>query len=165
MQGFAHGVPRARARNPAGAPGEPHGAHTARGGAIAQWRLTSMRLRPRVLPALAALVTLGLGLGSRALLIGLPAKVLGVAFYATLVYALVVLVAPGVRVGRALVIAIGLCWAIELAQLTPGPAHLSAQHFLLRLVFGATFSVWDLVTYVPGALLGAAVHMAARRGR
>src|SRR4051812_26616588 len=120
-------------------------------------------MRTRLLPALAVLLALGLGLGARAFLTGVPAKVLGVAFYATLVYALVVLVRPEVRVSWALALAVGLCFAIELAQLTPGPAYLSARHFLLRLVFGATFSVWDLVTYVPGALLAAAVHAGARR--
>jgi hypothetical protein len=120
-------------------------------------------MRARVLPALAVLACLGLGLGARAFLTGAPAKILGVAFYATLIYALIVLCAPRVHVGRAFALAVGLCFAIELAQLTPGPAYLSARHFLLRLVFGATFSVWDLVTYVPGALLGAAVHAGARR--
>jgi hypothetical protein len=122
-------------------------------------------LRPRLLPALGAVTALALGLGSRLLLSGLPAKVLGVAFYATLVYALVVVVAPGARVLRALLLSVALCFAVELAQLTPGPAYLSSRHLLLRLIFGTTFSAWDLVTYVPGALLGAAVHALGRRGR
>jgi hypothetical protein len=122
-------------------------------------------IRSRVLPLVAAVLALGLGLASRAVLTGTPAKVLGVALYGTFVYALVVLAAPSVRLGRALAIAIGFCFAIELAQLTPGPAYLSARSRLLRLVFGAHFSAWDLATYVPGALLGAAVHALALRGR
>ena len=120
-------------------------------------------MRTRLLPALGAVAALALGLGSRAFLTGAPAKILGVAFYATLVYALCVLLVPAVRIGRALAVAVAICFAIELLQLTPGPAYLSSRHLLLRLVFGTTFSAWDLVTYVPGALLGAAVHAGWRR--
>lgn len=111
----------------------------------------------------AALVALALGLGARALLTGAPAKLLGVALYATFVYALVLLAAPRVRIGVALAVALAFCFAVELAQLTPWPAYLSSRHVLLRLALGAHFSAWDLVTYVPGALLGALVDALARR--
>lgn len=111
----------------------------------------------------AALVTIALGLLARASLTGLPAKVLGVALYATLVYWVVVCVAPALPVGRVSLVALALCFAVELAQLTPIPAALSARHPLLRLVFGTTFSAWDLPMYAAGVLLAAALHRLALR--
>jgi len=111
-----------------------------------------------------AVVTVAAGLGARALLPPLAAKYVGVALYGTMMVALVVVAAPRAGVAKAAAWALGLCWAVELAQLTPGPAWLSAQHALLRLAFGTTFSGWDLAAYVPGVALGAAVWRRAPRG-
>jgi hypothetical protein len=124
-----------------------------------------MSLRPRLGAAVATVVVLALGLGARKLLVGWPAKVAGVALYATMVYALILVFAPRLRVGRALALCVGLCFAIELLQLTPGPAYLAGRHVLFRLALGATFSAWDLPMYVGGALLGAAAHAAVTRAR
>lgn len=74
-------------------------------------------MRRRLLPTLAVALALAAGLGARAALRGLPAKVLGVAFYATFVYALVVPAWPSVRVGRAFLVAVALCFSVEFAQL------------------------------------------------
>lgn len=102
------------------------------------------------------------GLSARYGLSGFWAKYLGVGLYATIVYALVVFVKPEVLVVRAGAIALFACWLIEFAQLTGVPAILSSKHLILRLVFGYTFSVWDLPAYLLGVLLGVGVHALAR---
>lgn len=111
-----------------------------------------------------AALTVAAGLAARA---GLPpqaAKYVGVALYGTMMVALVAVAAPRAGLARVAAWALGLCWAVELAQLTPGPAWLSSQHVLLRLALGSTFSGWDLVAYVPGVALGASsLHLLRRR--
>ncbi len=121
--------------------------------------------RRRLGAALAAAVTLASGVAARRFLDGAPAKVLGVALGATLVYWLVAFCAPGWRPRKVAGVTLAISWAVEFAQLTPGPAALSARHVLLRMIFGTTFSAWDLPMYGGGVLLGAALHAAAlRRG-
>ena len=110
----------------------------------------------------AAFVTLGAGLAARAFLDGAPAKILGVALWATLVYWLVAFCAPTWRVAQVALSTLAISWTVELAQLTPVPAALSARHVLLRMIFGTTFSAWDLPMYVGGVALGAVVHRLAR---
>jgi hypothetical protein len=112
---------------------------------------------------LAAPLTVAAGLGSRALLGGLAAKVAGDALYTVLVYVLVVVVRPDVRLARAFAVALGVSFAIELAQLTPYPAWLSSKHVILRLIFGTTFGFVDLAGYVVGAFVAVALHAAAIR--
>jgi Protein of unknown function (DUF2809) len=125
-------------------------------------------LRARWEPLLAVPLTMVLGLGSRAWLTGLPAKVAGDAFYTVLIYVLVLVVRPAARVSRAFAIALGVSFAVELAQLTPYPAWLSSKHVILRLIFGTTFGFVDLAGYVVGALAAASAHVVLRgvtRGR
>ena len=55
------------------------------------------------------------------------------------------------RRARAFAVALGLSFAVELAQLTPYPAWLSSKHVILRLIFGTTFGFVDLAGYVVGA--------------
>jgi hypothetical protein len=113
-------------------------------------------------------VTVVAGLGSRALLGGLPAKVAGDALYTVLIYVLAVAVRPGIGLARAFAIALGLSFAVEFAQLTPYPAWLSSKHVILRLIFGTTFGFVDLAGYVVGAVFAIVLHAlwrtAARRG-
>jgi hypothetical protein len=113
-------------------------------------------------------LTVVAGLGSRALLGGLPAKVAGDALYTVLIYVLAVAVRPGIGLARAFAVALGLSFAVEFAQLTPYPAWLSSKHVLLRLIFGTTFGFVDLAGYVVGAVFAIAVHAlwrtAVRRG-
>jgi len=111
----------------------------------------------------AAVVTLGAGLGARAFLDGAPAKILGVALWATLVYWLVAFCAPTWRSRRVAVLTLGISWAVELAQITSVPAALSAKHVLLRMIFGTTFSAWDLPMYAGGVALGVVVDRLAGR--
>jgi hypothetical protein len=119
-------------------------------------------LRARRVALIAVPLTVAAGLGSRALLGGLPAKLAGDALYTVLIYVLVVVVRPDVRLGRAFAIALGASFAVELAQLTPYPAWLSSKHVILRLIFGTTFGFVDLAGYVIGAVVAVALHAAAR---
>jgi hypothetical protein len=111
---------------------------------------------------LAVPLTVAAGLGARALLAGLPAKVAGDALYTVLIHVLVVAAQPDVRPSRAAAVALGTSFAVEFAQLTPYPAWLSSKHVILRLVFGTTFGFVDLAGYVVGAAFALAVHAAAR---
>jgi hypothetical protein len=120
-------------------------------------------LRVRSWPLLAVPVVIAAGLGSRTVLAGLPGKIAGDALYTVLIYVLALAVRPALRTSRAVAIALGLSFAVELAQLTPYPAWLSSKHVILRLVFGTTFGFLDLAGYVVGAIVSAAVHAALRR--
>lgn len=118
------------------------------------------------LPAAAvAIVVVGLGLGVRAVTGGVFAKYAGTTLYAVLLYLLVVLVAVHMRPVLAGAVALGICWSVEFAQLTPVPAALSARHALLRLVFGTSFTATELWWYAIGATLATAAHMAIRHLR
>ncbi len=119
-------------------------------------------IRARRAGLLAVPLIVAAGLGSRALLGGLVAKVAGDALYTVLIYALVVLVRPDVRVLRAGAVALGVSFAVEFAQLTPYPAWLSSKHVFLRLIFGTTFGVIDLAGYLVGAASAVALHTAWR---
>ena len=106
-------------------------------------------------------MTLALGLGSRALLSGWIAKYLGVALWATLVYFIIVWIAPAIAVRRAFFLCVAISFAVELAQLTPLPTALYQLHPLFALIFGTTFNAPDLPAYVVGAAIGALAHRAA----
>lgn len=114
--------------------------------------------RTRVFATIAGAVTLGLGLGIRAAFAGWFGKYAGVALWATLVYFLILWVAPKRPVRQVLVLCVAISFAVELAQLTPGPLALYRIHPLFALVFGTTFNFWDLPAYVVGAGVGAVVH-------
>lgn len=115
-------------------------------------------LRRRRWPLAAVPATIIAGLGSRAVLGGLPAKVAGDALYTVLVYVLVLVVRPDASVRRASAIALGWSFAVEFAQISPYPAWLSSKHVILRLIFGTTFGFTDLAGYVVGAVFAAALH-------
>ena len=121
--------------------------------------------RERGLAAAMASVALGAGLGVR--LGSVPAvvaKYAGVGLWCALVYWLIVFSWPRIAASRACIAAVGIGWAVELLQLTPGPAWLAARIPLSRWVLGTTFSVPDLAAYAAGAAVAAGVHCALRRG-
>jgi len=120
-------------------------------------------IKERLPIAGAACLVLALGLASRYGLSGWAAKYFGVALWSTLVYTLVVLMRPSVRPAVAAAVALAIGFAVEFAQLTPGPAWLSSKHLILRLVFGTTFSAYDLPALVAGVALGAMTHLAVAR--
>ena len=119
---------------------------------------------PDRLPVLlTAVVVLVAGLAVRAYTGGAFAKYAGIALYACLVYVIVRLFVPRASPPVVAPIALGLCWAIEFAQLTPVPANLSERSVLLRLVFGTTFNAPDLLWYAVGVASAAGLHFVTRR--
>lgn len=124
-------------------------------------------LRARIAPGVLLVATIAAGLAVRASpAVPAPvAKYAGVALWSLAVYACVLLCRPPLTVARASLIALALSFAVELAQLTPGPAYLSSKHVLLRLIFGADFGAWDLPAYAGGVLLGALLHRGLLRRR
>jgi hypothetical protein len=82
----------------------------------------------------------------------------GSALYASTMYAFVVFVWPRVAAPLAGIVALGVCWALELAQLTGVPAALSARSIVARLLFGATFDWVDMLWYPVGIVPIVAVH-------
>ncbi|RDG37305.1 ribosomal maturation YjgA family protein [Streptomyces corynorhini] len=118
--------------------------------------------RTRFFAALAAVSTVGAGLGIRAVGSGDVAKYGGDALYTVLVYALVVLALPRARPAVAASGALAFSWAVELFQLTGLPAEWAGRGALARLVLGSTFNVPDLLWYAVGAAACWAVHTSLR---
>ncbi|MFI1064442.1 MULTISPECIES: DUF2809 domain-containing protein [Streptomyces] len=123
---------------------------------------SACRRRTRLLAAGAAVVTVGAGLGLRAVATGSTAKYGGDALYTVLLLTLVVLVAPRLTPLRAAVTALAASWAVEFLQLTAVPAELSRHSTVARLVLGSTFNAPDLLWYVVGAAAGLLLHTALR---
>ncbi|WP_426593965.1 DUF2809 domain-containing protein [Cellulomonas sp. McL0617] len=90
---------------------------------------------------------------------------MGDALYAVLVYVLVVGVVPRVRVTRAAPVALGICVAVELFQLTGLPATIVATRPSARYVLGTTFHAPDLLAYAVGVALAAGLDLAIARLR
>ncbi|MEU9005960.1 DUF2809 domain-containing protein, partial [Streptomyces sp. NPDC048551] len=97
-------------------------------------------VRIRLAAAGAAVVTVGAGLGLRAVAAGDVAKYGGDALYTVLVLALVVLAAPRRSPRRAVATALAGSWAVEFFQLAPVPAALGAHGTAARLVLGSPFN-------------------------
>ncbi|MGL3804644.1 DUF2809 domain-containing protein [Paeniglutamicibacter sp. R2-26] len=109
--------------------------------------------RRRIAAALLVLPVIALGLAARFLAAGPVADLSGGVFYAVLVYVLLVFLRPGAAPWRTAAITLAFCTAIELLQLTPLPAALSAAFPPARLVLGSTFVPLDLAAYALGAVL------------
>jgi hypothetical protein len=97
-------------------------------------------------------VTVGLGLISRKLLLGVHAwdKALGDVLYAAMVYQVLSLVAPTAGKGRLALASFTLCATIELFQLTGVPMRLAQTP--LRWLLGTTFAWEDLLYYALGTV-------------
>jgi len=119
-------------------------------------------LRRRLVAVVVVPVVVLVGLTSRAVSSGPSGSALGDILYATLVYVLVVLVVPRVRPAAVAVVALVLCWFVELAQLTGGPAALAEAWWPLRYLLGTSFVWTDLVLYALGVLLGLVADVSAR---
>lgn len=108
----------------------------------------------------AALVTVGVGLGVRAVLTGVVANVGGVALWSVLVACLIAAVRPSLSAVRLAWITLGISVAVELFQLTGVPLALYRIHRLFALVLGTSFQWADLPAYALGsALAGAMQHL------
>jgi hypothetical protein len=112
---------------------------------------------------IAATVVLVLGLSIRHVTGGALAKDAGDALYATFAYFLVLLVRPALAPWRAGLVAVAFCWAVECAQLTPWPAELSRQSVVFRLALGSRFNIEDLLWYLVGAGVPAALTQVSLR--
>ncbi|MFI8186566.1 DUF2809 domain-containing protein [Actinacidiphila glaucinigra] len=114
----------------------------------------------RLAAAAAAILTVGAGLGLRALAAGNAAKYGGDALYTVLILTLVVLVAPRLSPLAAAATALAFSWGVEFLQLSDMPAELSQRSVVARLVLGSTFNAPDLFWYAVGAAVGGLVHAA-----
>lgn len=119
--------------------------------------------RIRLAAAGAAVVTVGAGLGLRAVASGSLAKYGGDALYTVLLLALVVLVAPRVTPLTAAGSALAVSWGVEFVQLSGVTAELARNSAVARLVLGSTFNPPDLFWYAVGAAAGWLVHTALDR--
>ncbi len=95
---------------------------------------------------------------------GSVAKYGGVALWATLVYFLLLCVAPRLSRGRCFWLCVGISFAVELFQLTPIPRALNEVHTSFVLVFGTSFHAFDLPAYVAGAVLAVGLDCWTSRG-
>ena len=128
-----------------------------------------MVARSRTIYAAALVVTIALGLASRAWAARLPwwlAKNAGDALYATMVFWGLGVVAPRARTATVALVALGLCVAIELSQLYRAP-WLDAVRATTpgHLVLGQGFHAFDLVCYAAGVAIAVAIEVVARRLR
>ncbi|NUL43909.1 DUF2809 domain-containing protein [Cellulosimicrobium funkei] len=107
----------------------------------------------RLLLGAAVPLTIAFGLGIRTLSAAAWTGPAGDALYAVLIYLIIALVLPARP--RVLVagLALAVCLAVELLQLTGLSAELGALWAPLRLVLGTTFGFADLAAYAAGAAL------------
>ncbi|GAA1442954.1 ribosomal maturation YjgA family protein [Leifsonia poae] len=123
----------------------------------------SRRSARRIRLAVAAAVILLGGLAVHVFAIGAVGAFVADALYASFVAVLIAIVLPAVRIGIAPAIALVVCAAIELWQLTPVPAELSRTVPGAALVVGSTFSWIDLVAYAVGAAAAVPIEVWSRR--
>jgi len=135
-----------------------------RPGSAARCRQSLIRqvIAPRVPAAGAGILALSAGLACRYGLAGFWAKYLGVAFWATVLYALILFVKPSLGISRVAALTLAISWFVEFAQLTPVPARISSLHLVLRLILGTTFNVGDLPACAAGVGLAAGAHTVVR---
>ncbi|MEH0421499.1 ribosomal maturation YjgA family protein [Streptomyces sp. B21-083] len=116
--------------------------------------------RIRLTAAGAAVVTVGAGLGLRAVAVGGLAKYGGDALYTVLLLTLVIVVAPRVTPLTAAMSALAISWGVEFLQLSEVTTELSQHSAISRLVLGSTFNPPDLFWYAVGAAAGWLIHTA-----
>lgn len=122
-------------------------------------------LKRRLTLAAAGILVVPLGLAARFLPGGIVGDAAGGVLYAVLIYLLVAFVAPRWPAFRVAALALGICVAVELLQLTPMPARWGSAFPPLRLVLGSTFVATDLIAYALGAALAALGDGFTRRPR
>jgi hypothetical protein len=103
------------------------------------------------------------GLGTARYGSGPVGDALGDALYAVLVLLLVGLALPRLARRTQAVVAVALCWAVELAQATGGPAAAGAAFPPLRYLLGTTFVATDLLWYAVGVLVASCGTVLASR--
>lgn len=88
---------------------------------------------------------------------------LGDALYAVLVLLLVALALPRLSRPAQAGLALAVCWTVEAAQATGGPAAAVAAWPPLRYLLGTTFVATDLLWYAVGVLVASSVTVLASR--
>lgn len=107
-----------------------------------------MRRRQHLVLALVGVIAAGLALQ---LLRELPlVDAAGTVLYAAAVHLVVCMVAPGMRAVTVAGIALAICVAVELLQLTPLPSALATAFRPAALLLGTTFAWPDLLAYAAG---------------
>jgi hypothetical protein len=104
-----------------------------------------------------------LGLALHYLSLGGPASLATDALYTVLVYLVLAVIAPRAPRRWLALVAFAVSAAVEFAQLTGVPAQLAESFPPSRLVFGTTFSGWDLAAYAVGAVAVWAADRATSR--
>ena len=118
-----------------------------------------LRLRRRVVYAALAVGTIVVGLAVHlhgAGLSSVVADVLGDALWAAMIAWWVGAVAPSVRLSRRIIVALAICFAVELSQLYHAPRIDALRETTLgHLVLGSGFDPRDLAAYAAGVLAAA----------
>lgn len=119
----------------------------------------------RSLILIAAAGVVAAGLAVRQFVTGAPGELGGVVLYAVLVYCLASFALPRSAAVARFWVTGGVCWAVELFQLTPYPADLSAHNALWHLVLGEGFQWSDLACYAAGGILAVGTELACARAQ
>jgi len=125
-------------------------------------------MRERGIYAVAAVLTIALGLASRSgdLLPEPVAKTLGDALYAVLVFLLVACAVPRATTRNLAVIAFAICAAVEASQAVDTPWLDAARDtWLGRHILGESFAWLDLARYAVGIAAVALIRWRAREVR
>ena len=126
-------------------------------------------MTPRSRPAYALLVglTILLGLASRKFPTLLPfwlAKNAGDVLYAVMAFWLFGFLFPRLSIPRVSLVALLFCFGIEALKFVKAPWIVAARHSRAgALVFGVGFNFSNLVCYVLGVALAAAIELVIRR--
>lgn len=131
--------------------------------------MTTSHSRNRPAYALLIALTILLGLASRKFSFLLPpwlAKNAGDVLYAAMVFWLAGFLFPRLSTLRAALLAALFCFGIEVLKFSQAPWLTAARHSRAgALVFGVGFHASNLICYVIGAALPAALEWALRRTR
>ncbi|NHT19709.1 DUF2809 domain-containing protein [Cellulomonas sp. IC4_254] len=119
--------------------------------------------RPWAATGAAAVLVVAAGLATARYGSGAAADALGDALYAVLVLLLVTLAVPRWSRPAQAGLAVALCWAVEMSQLTGAPAAAAAVWPPLRYLLGTTFVATDLLWYAVGVLLASCGTLLASR--
>ena len=124
-------------------------------------------LRPRVFFGVLALGTIALGLGVhwRGDVLGsVPRDMLGDGIWAAMIVWCVAALAPSAPVRDRTLVALGICFAVELSQLYHTPALDAARRTSIgELTLGSGFDPRDLLSYALGVLAAVLFDQAVRR--
>jgi len=112
--------------------------------------------RRMLLAAVAGLIVIT-GLLVHFATVGVVGDLVADALYAVLVYLIVAFIFVRRSCGQVALVAVLLCVAIELFQLTGVPSTLAEGFPPFRYLLGTTFNALDLVAYLVGVLAAAAV--------